>query len=368
MTSDAQGWPVLQSMYEAALRIHDGAENLPHVSYEESSHLRVIVEYREKRKGVPTVLVTLLLKKMTHPYQDIRRHQAGMSGGFSGRKLDTEIVTPFLKAESFPSMSESGWLTRSLEQAHPYDLEYPGQITPKRLKAAFLHLLDHVEKEGSAKARDYMLHLLAGYIEARDKSTHLVLPRPVNLSIADVVDKVKSHFDTKVVGAARLPVLAIHSILSVLTRETERYRRCDLLPLESHTASDSKTRLIGDVNILDADGRLFEGYEIKHNIRVTTGLIMDAYHKLRNTPVQRYYMLTTFPHEDYDDFKPDIEHVAQGHGCQLIVNGVDRTLLYYLRLIGNTRSFIDAYVTHLENDAAINYSLKESWNQIISSS
>ena len=43
-----------------------------------------------------------------------------------------------MKAVSFPAMAESGWLTRSLEQAHPYTLDYPGKITPKIVKEAFL--------------------------------------------------------------------------------------------------------------------------------------------------------------------------------------------------------------------------------------
>lgn len=35
------------------------------------------------------------------------------------------------------AMKESGWLTRSLEQNNPYELDFPGKIQNKNVKAAF---------------------------------------------------------------------------------------------------------------------------------------------------------------------------------------------------------------------------------------
>ncbi len=51
-----------------------------------------------------------------------------MAGGFSGRTVDTQFITPVLKKIDLPSMAESGWLTRSLEQPYPYTLDYKGKI------------------------------------------------------------------------------------------------------------------------------------------------------------------------------------------------------------------------------------------------
>ena len=76
--------------------------------------------------------------------------------------------------------------------------------------------------------------------------------------------------------------------------------------------------------------------------------------------VARFYILTTYPHTDYTEFEPDIRHIAQTQGCQLIVNGVDRTLYYYLRLIGSADAFLDAYVANLENDPSVTFRLKEA--------
>ena len=354
----------LEDVYYEAKYRYDNDDSDFEITDVEERQLSTVIRNQENRKAAVAVLVTLLLKKRLSPDQDIRLHRAEFDGGFSGRRLDTQVVTPFLRSKQFPSMSESGWLTRSFEQSHPFDFDYPGNITPKILKNAFLYLVDVAQSGGADKAQFLMLRLFVGLIAARDKNTHLNLARPVNLSIAKLVDRLRHHHDVKRPGAARLPVLAVHSILTVLARETDRYRNCNLLPLEAHTTADSRSQLIGDINIVDSNGALFEGYEIKHNVRITSELIRASFEKLRTTPVKVFYILTTFSHASYDEFRSDIDLVARTHGCQLIVNGVDRTILYYLRLIGETRSFVDAYVSHLERDSVITFELKESWNQI----
>lgn len=364
MTERERSLEILEEVYSKAVDSFSADVHVPGITDAEERFLATVIQNQERRKGALAVLVTLLLKKVLSPDQDIRLHRAEFDGGFSGRRLDTKIVTPFLRSKKFPSMSESGWLTRSFEQSHPFDLDYPGKITPKILKESFLSLIDVAQRQGAPVSERFLLRLFIGLVEARDKNTSLKLARPVNLSIAQLVERLKHHHDTNSMGAARLPVLAVNAILTILTRETDRYRDCTLLELEAHTTADSRSNLIGDINIVDRDGTLFEGYEIKHGLPITSDLIVTSFEKLQTTPVKVFYILTTFEHASYDEFRPDIDHVARTHGCQLIVNGVDRTLLYYLRLIGETRSFVDAYVSHLENDSAITFELKESWNQI----
>ncbi len=357
---------ILEGLYDLALALyqHDDCffPDMPDSYYQ---NCQTIVSLQERNKAVLAVLITLFVKKLHTPDQDIRQHQAQLDGGFSGRGLDGRVITPFLRERRFPYMqSGSGWLTRSLEQARPYDLDYPGRIQPASAKTAFLNLIDGVQRQGLS-AEDVLIGILIGLIRFRDQNTNLVLSRPVHLSIAQVVEKVSRHHGFQVPGAARLPVLAVHAILSVLAREADRYDNCTVLPLEHHNTADTRTDLIGDVHIVDANNTLFEGYEVKHNVPITSELIQTSFEKLRTTPVQRFYILTTYPHADYAEFDPDVQRVAQEHGCQLIVNGIDRTLLYYLRLIGNTRDFVDAYVTNLENDPSITFQLKEAWNEIV---
>ena len=123
---------------------------------EHRSNLSIIVDNACKgnSRSVLAVVMTLILKKILSPEQDIRFHQKNMNQGFSGRGLDQRVVTPFLRKNKFPYMQAgSGWLTRSLEQKHPYTYDYPGVITPPNLKEAFLEVVNSVEKQKiSAKA------------------------------------------------------------------------------------------------------------------------------------------------------------------------------------------------------------------------
>ena len=356
----------LEAIYVEALSIYEGASSAPDLPEAYANHIQTIAESQQSSRGVLAVTVTLLVKKLATPGQDIRQHQAQLEGGFSGRGLDERVVTPFLRDKRFPYMQGgSGWLTRSLEQSQPYTLDYSGNIRPLRVKQAFLGLVDGVQCQG-VSAHDALRVLFGALIEFRDRNSRLVLSRPVNLSVAQVSEKVRQHRDFQAPGTSRLPVLAIHAVLGILGRETSRYRNHIVLPLEPHNAADTRTNLIGDVNVVDANGVMFEGYEIKHGIPVTQDLIDTSFAKIQTTPVQRYYILTTFPHSDYAEFDPAIRRVAQSHGCQLIINGVDQTLKYYLRLVGDAREFVDAYVTHLESDPSITFALKEAWNQVVS--
>ena len=356
---------MLDTLCEGALKARQEGEGFS-VSPSVDAHCDVIIANQETSKGVLAVLITLLLKKVAEPSQDIRNHQDRMDGGFSGRGLDTRAVTPFLKAQKFPSMSESGWLTRSLEQPSPYTLDYPGQIRPAAVKSAFLSIIDSVQTKG-ASPEQALSRILVGLIEHRDRNANIALHRPINLSVSETIDKIRRHHSVPMQGASRLPVLAVHAMLSVLTRELERYKGCQVLPLEHHNAADSRTQSVGDVVIVDSDNALFEGYEIKHNIPITSALIRDSFEKFRTTPVRRYYILTTHVRDDYSEFDDDIQQISHAHGCQLIVNGIDRTLLYYLRLIRAPRDFINEYVSNLERDPSAGFALKMAWNEIAQS-
>jgi DNA (cytosine-5)-methyltransferase 1 len=114
------------------------------VSEETKAFIKSIGEKINTQKGVFTVLVTLITHKIINPNQDVRKHQSSLTNGFSGRSIDTVHITPTLKELGLPSMAESGWLTRSLEQPYPYNLDYNGKISNKVVKEAFLNVLDFV--------------------------------------------------------------------------------------------------------------------------------------------------------------------------------------------------------------------------------
>ena len=329
-------------------------------------HLYEILDKIDGNKGVLAVTMTLLVKKCVSPTQDIRMHRVEQVGGFSGRGLDTNVVTPFIKRNRFPAMeSGSGWLTRSLEQSAPYDLNYPGKITPKVLKSAFLELLSEVQGD-HVVARDCLVFLLAELIKARQVADDCKLHNPEGLAISDIVTCLCAHFSSGGRGVSRLPTLAIHAIYQCLVGEVSRYAGCTLEPLESHQSADNKTGMLGDVQVTGADGMPMEVVEIKHNLPLTIDRVYACRAKFRQSPVKKFYLLSTNPQiVEVDKIQAEIADIRATHGCEMIVNGIVPTIKYYLRLLTDTNKFVKAYVAHLGNDDGLPQKLKEDWNKLV---
>lgn len=331
--------------------------------------LHVIVERSENNKGILAVITTLLAHKILDPNQDIRYHQAQLENGFAGRSIDTQYITPWIRKHDFPSMAESGWLTRSLEQVQPYDLNYPGSIKPKELKTAFLDVIDNVQTK-NMNAEIVLAYLLQLLIAKRD-AMNIDLAKPHGLSIANIIILLQKHFTYNYSGsgAARLPTLAIYASYQCMMKELSRYEDKTLLELESHTSADVRSGRIGDIDIWNKDeSDAFEGVEIKHEIKITPELVKLAYEKFKIYPTMRYYLLTTADMSDVDftDINKEIDRIAKTHGCQVIVNGVYSTLKYYLRLIKDPAEFVDNYVELMKRDKAIKFIHKKVWNDLVS--
>lgn len=362
---------ILQEIYQKALDRVNGASVqrlLDDLGAEEKKYLQTIIDNFEKGKGVLTVLITSLAHKLHSPAQDIRMHQDNMNGGYSGRGIDTKYITPFMKEMEFPSMAESGWLTRSLEQNLPYDLHYPGKITPDELKKAFLNLLDLIQNKNSSPEK-CLLVLFAKLTEHREQKK-IDLAKPTNLPISVIVYNLKEHFEAgySARGASRLPTLAIYAVYQCMIKELKRFDGKQLMPLEEHTSSDKRSGRVGDIEVRNAKERVFEAVEIKHGISINAGLIRDAYEKFKSHPIERYYLLTTTEEDllDAENIAKEISRISKIHGCQVIVNGIYPTLKYYLRLLHDSYDFIDNYVENLKSDNATKYEHKLKWNEIVS--
>jgi len=358
----------LTDLYNNSMSIVGSKETITSdLSQNEKELLDIVLNYSEQAKAVLTVIITSITYKVLHPEQDVRNHQASISGGYSGRTFDSKYITPFMKKYKFPSMAESGWLTRALEQKVPYDKNYSGAITPKELKPVFLDILDNIES--GADCISYLSYLFQGLIIKRNKQS-IDLAKPTTLAINSILYLLDQHFNSsyKAEGASRLPVLAIYAAYQCLVNEVKRFENKELLPIESHTSSDKSSGRIGDIDILDEKQRAFEAVEVKHGIAITLQLVEDAYAKFQTTPVDRYYILSTAnpSKEEYEKIQAEIQRIKNVHGCQLIVNGIMHTLKYYLRLLTNSFEFIENYVNLLESDQALKFEHKERWNKLIS--
>ncbi len=330
--------------------------------------LKVVGDNIESQKGVFTVLVTLAVYKALHPTQDIRFHQDNMKGGFSGRSSDTRFITPTLKELKLPSMSESGWLTRSLEQPYPYDFNYNGRVGNPDVKLAFLKIVDFIQNNPD-KCEDIVNSLLRSAIKIRSNNQIVInpIPNPEKATIEVIIKSLEEFFNENfsISGGSKIPVLAFYAIYSILTREMHRYKGCNLNPLGFHTSSDRTSKTSGDIEISQGSG-LLESLEIKFNHEVDSHMINRAIEKIHKFNPKRYYILSTYgvKQEDINEVKTKIAELKDTHGCQLIVNGLMPTLKYYLRLIDNIEDFINSFTQFVVDDTELKIVHKDKWKQI----
>lgn len=359
---------VIERIYNDALLKTSNADYTTELSDALATKIALLVSRSEANKGLLAVLITLLTHKIVNPNQDIRYHQAQLENGFSGRSIDKDIITPFMKSVSFPAMSESGWLTRSLEQPHPYTLDYPGKIKPDTVKNAFLSIIDEVQSKG-IMADSVLLYLFKLLINQRD-TMNIELAKPHSLSILNIIKLLEKHFTYRYTcaGASRLPTLAVYAAYQCMMNQVARYDGKTLCPLESHNSADAQSGRIGDIDIDNENGSAFEGIEIKHEIVITKQLVTDAYEKFKIHNTNRYYLLTTanMTDADWESIDQEIQRISHIHGCQVIVNGVYSTLKYYLRLMKDPAEFIDHYVELLKIDETVKFQHKVAWNDLVS--
>ena len=196
------------------------------------------------------------------------------------------------------------------------------------------------------------------------------LARPFAIPISRISSVLERHISTKYKskkGAARLPVLALYAVYQCLVQETKRFEGMRLAEIESHTTSDRRSGRIGDIEVTGANGQPFEAVEVKHGIALNVQLVRDAFEKFSKTRANRYYLLST--HEsiapaEKTKIDAEIERIKNSHGCQVICNGLMRTLYYYLRLLTDPAKFIDGYVKLLEQDKSIKFEHKQRWNEL----
>ena len=152
-----------------------------------------------------------------------------------------------------------------------------------------------------------------------------------------------------------------------------RYRGKKLKSIRSHISPDMRARGIGDIEIINETNEYFEGVEIKHNIPIDPIIIRDAYEKFKDTPIVRYYLLTTaepnVKAEEERKVKTEIEKIKKEHSCEVIVNGIIPSLRYYLRLLPEPRKFIKRYTRNLAIEFSKSTEIKKehiiAWEKLL---
>jgi len=340
---------------------------------EQAGYVKTLVDNAETQKSLIAVIITSLIKKTEKPSQDVRLHRDEFSEGYSGRSLDTNVVTPWLK-EHFRRFApkESGWLTRSIEQPHPFTKDFPGKIRNPQTKKAFLSILEDVE-EKKGKPESYLtaivLKLLEKTADEKDILSKATLGSGTGcLTIDVIINMLEKHFSLKM--ASRLPVVAIYTIYQLLLKNVKMYQDKRLLPLKGHTISDRHTGY-ADIEVCDANEKPFEMVEVKHKIPIDKTMMLDVLNKIKDTTVKRYFILTT-AERNFKGNKKNIfslvHEIKAKYNKDLIPNGIIPSLKYYLRLVPYLREFLEKYTENLSNEFRQGTDIKEfhilQWQEI----
>lgn len=350
-------------------KVSSSVDDIKNIKQDMVGRIKTLSENISNQKGVFTVLVTLLIHKILNPTQDIRYHQANLPNGFSGRTFDTKYITPTLKELGLPSMAESGWLTRSLEQPFPYTLDYNGKISNKKVKRSFLEIIDYFQKN-SSKSRNLLRLLLFEAIQIKRQSMIKINPlkNPETITIGLIIDSLSEHFGTnyKTHGGSKLPVLAFYSVYLCLIGEIGRYKNCHLAELGSHTASDKTSKSAGDIQILKGK-EVFEAIEIKLGKPIDSTIVRISIEKIHKFNPNRYYIFSdrNIQKKQETEIQKLIKNVKKKHGCQIIINGIIPTIKYYLRLVNSTEDFLTKYGKLIQEDTELKKVHKEKWNELV---
>lgn len=342
-------------------KLSTNSPNLPSKIEKELLEFKKIIE---NQKGLFTVLITLGVHKTLFPKQDIRKHQKGMNGGFSGRTIDTKFITPTLSELEYPSMKESGWLTRSIEQPHPFDKNFPGNI--RTGKKIFLNLVHYIE-EGKF-SEDIVLSIL-GYlkeIKENNKIELVPLENPENITIKNVTDGLDRLINTKYKssGGSKFPVLIFYSILQVFCKELGRYQDSYLNVLGSHLSPDSRSGSSGDIEIIKKED-LFESYEIKLDVVITNHIINRVKEKIFKHNPERYYIISSKVDQNQKyDIEENILNIQKQHGCQIFIEDPLKLIKRYIRVITNVDNFINILGEKIISDNELKIEHKETWKKI----
>ena len=335
------------------------------------SSLSAIADACQKETAAYTNVFTSLAIKATYTSAvDVRYHQTGIQdqtdrpAGFNFRGVSEKLIYPWLTSRDFQS-AKSGWQTRTMERPKPYLLTYDERI--RNVKEAFLDCYDQVEEQGQS-AWFAVAYLLWRQMQLRDANK-------ISIAIPDINDVLKitgifeEHFNYKYKnsrGASRLPTLAMYAIYQCLMDELGRFEGRTLKTLEDHSAADAQTGALGDIEVANSDGSIFEVLEIKHGLTVTPEMVISAKKKIQGSRVDRYYILTdSHDHEPSVDVAKEVAIVEDRLGCQMIVNGIIPTIRYYLRLLRRPSDIFPHYAALLETDRSIAYEQKDIWNRIV---
>jgi DNA adenine methylase len=344
----------------------------PDKTYIDDDDLRAKIEFVCRcltNKAPIRFLMACLLGKLDNPKVDIRKPYTEISGKgtYSGRGYDEQFIEPFVIKHKLPTNSTTAFLTpafRNIDRKLTTDLVLVGR--PRQVYTNVLELLDliHLGRVEASDALNEIVRFLV-IIKSENETRMKQLLRELKhtedtlpLSSEQIVTLLQQHLSSK--NASRLPVLMVASAyLSVKDRIGET-----ALPLQSHTAADSQTGSIGDVEVtLINDDQVITCYEMKDK-RVIIIDIENAIKKISTLKyrVDNYIFITTDIIED--EVRQYAKSVYDKAGVEIAVLDCIGFVTHFLHFFHRYRtSFLDIYQSFIlaEPDSSVSQPLKEAF-------
>lgn len=354
---------VFEQCYAEAERIVDGdiADELDaRLGTEQRSLFRELGQIRHAARGVA---LTLCAYKVANPDQDVRCHKADQEGGFAARIYDTKVTCPFLLARGLARNVETHWLSQTFSFAGPYLPNLVLKTQPKTAGPAMIKGVNLAQDNGPDYARSAVTAVLVEMIKIRNAG-RVVLTRPKDQSIEATMRLLQLYLSERFrSNTPRIPQILMYAIYKSIVASVGRYAGMTLEPLARMKSADRKAGTVGDI-VLTLDGKPVEAVETKFEQKVSEGHVLEAIEKVRSESVTRYYILSDAGpiEQELDAIQKQVADFARRNGCEIIINGVSRTIWYYLRLLPDTTDFINNVVDVLEVDEDLDYEHRLAWN------
>lgn len=314
-------------------------------------------------------LMACLLGKLEDPKVDIRKPytEIGGKGTYSGRGYDEQFVEPFVIKHKLPTNSTTAFLTpafRNIDRKLNTNLVLVGR--PRQVYTNVLELLDHIQRkkvEPSDVLKEIIRFLVIIKTENETRMKQLLRELKhskdtLPLSSEQIVTLLQQHLSSK--NSSMLPVLMVAAAyLAVRDRIGEAS-----LPLQSHTAADSQTGSIGDVEVtLVNDDQVITCYEMKDK-RVTVIDIENAIKKIATLEysVDNYIFITTDVIED--QVHQYAKSVYENAGVEIAILDCIGFVRHFLHFFHRYRTtFLDIYQSLVlaEADSSVSQPLKETF-------
>lgn len=266
------------------------------------------------------VTIAAVFGRIAYPMWDTRKHQVGIGGLKSLRSLDHTFVANNLHRLGLYRTATEGSLTRTFERKHAYTMDYPGEITPVKSRLAFLRLVNRVNEDSSPEVPITVLRYFLHRLQASKETVDALVSKGVSVKTSVSLEKIHTILDEMFdigSGMSATPAIVVHTLFSVV--QPHLWKDVILAPLKRHTASDSTSQAIGDVEAYKGTTP-FLSVEIKHKLDIDNSMIRIFTQKTSGTFL-RFMLTTKNIHTKYTE-------------DNILIGNVTNIVLQYLHMTG----------------------------------